>query len=71
MDDKILSFYAKDMSTREIMATCKEMYDADVSAVIISGVTEGIIEQVTEWKYRSYGYQKMKVRSFGCVLTEL
>jgi hypothetical protein len=33
--------------------------------VRLSKVTEGVIEQVPEWKYRSYGYQKMKVPSFG------
>ena len=32
MDDKILSLYAKGMTTREIVATFKEMYDADVRA---------------------------------------
>ena len=32
MDDKILSLYAKGMTTREIVATFKEMYGADVSA---------------------------------------
>jgi putative transposase len=32
MDEKILSLYAKGMTTREIVATFKEMYGADVSA---------------------------------------
>ena len=32
MDDKILSLYAKGMTTCEIVATFKEMYDADISA---------------------------------------
>ena len=31
MDDQILSLYAKGMSTRDICATFKELYDADVS----------------------------------------
>ena len=31
-DDRILSLYARGMSTRDIVATFKEMYDADVSA---------------------------------------
>ncbi|WP_024914525.1 IS256 family transposase, partial [Chania multitudinisentens] len=31
MDSQILSLYAKGMTTREIVATFKEMYDADVS----------------------------------------
>ena len=52
MDDKVLSLYAKGMSTREIVATFKEMYDADVSAAIISKVTEAVIEKVTEWQAR-------------------
>jgi len=53
MDNKTLSLYAKGMATREIVATFKKMYDADVSAAIISKVTKAIIEQVTEWQSRS------------------
>lgn len=52
MDDKILSLYAKGMSTREIADTFKEMYDADVSASLISRVTDSVIEQVIEWQSR-------------------
>ena len=52
MDDKILSLYAKGMTTREIVATFKEMYDADVSATLISKVTDAVIEQVVEWQTR-------------------
>ncbi len=52
MDDKILSLYAKGMTTREIVATFKEMYDADVSASLISKVTDAVLEQVIEWQSR-------------------
>ena len=52
MDDKILSLYAKGMTTREIVATFKEMYDADVSPALISKVTDAVLEQVTEWQAR-------------------
>ena len=52
MDDKILCLYAKGMTTREIVATFKEMYDADVSAPLISKVTDAVIEQVVEWQSR-------------------
>ena len=52
MDDKILSLYAKGMTTREIVATFKEMYGADVSASLISKVTDAVIEQVIEWQSR-------------------
>jgi len=52
MDDKILNLYAKGMTTREIVATFKEMYGADVSATLISKVTDAVIEQVIEWQSR-------------------
>lgn len=52
MDDKILSLYAKGATTREIVATFKEMYDVDVSATLISRVTDAVIEQVIEWQSR-------------------
>ena len=38
MDSQILSLYAKGMTTREIVSTFKELYDADVSASLISKV---------------------------------
>ena len=52
MDDKIHCLYAKGMTTREIVATFKEMYDADVSATLISKVTDAVMEQVVEWQSR-------------------
>jgi transposase-like protein len=52
MDDKILFLYAQGMSTREIVTTFKEMYGADVSAALISKVTDAVIEQVIEWQSR-------------------
>lgn len=52
MDDKILSLYAKGMTTREIVATFKEMYGADVSATLVSNVTDAVIDRVTEWQSR-------------------
>jgi putative transposase len=52
MDDQILFLYAKGMTNREIVATFKDMYDADVSATLISKVTDAVIEQVVEWQNR-------------------
>lgn len=49
MDNKILSLYAKGMTTQEIVATFKEMYDADVSLTLISKVTDAVTERVIEW----------------------
>ncbi|ATO33021.1 hypothetical protein DZA65_02076 [Dickeya dianthicola] len=52
MDSQILSLYAKGMTTREIVATFREMYDADVSPTLISKVTDAVKEPVTEWQNR-------------------
>ncbi|WP_330178118.1 IS256 family transposase [Candidatus Vondammii sp. HM_W22] len=52
MDNKIIFLYAQGMTTREIVTTVKEMYGADVSATLISKVTDAVIEQVIEWPSR-------------------
>ncbi|WP_340543206.1 IS256 family transposase, partial [Escherichia coli] len=52
MDNQILSLYAKGMTTREIAAAFKELYDADVSPTLISKVTDAVMEQVVEWQNR-------------------
>lgn len=52
-DAQILSLYAKGMSTRDIVATFKEMYDADVSASLISKVTDAVMDEVQEWQSRA------------------
>ncbi len=51
-DNQILSLYAKGMSTRDIVSTFKEMYDADISATLVSNVTQAVITQATEWRNR-------------------
>src|ERR1019366_7105468 len=43
-DDKIISMYSRGMTTREIEGHLKEMYGMDVSATLISGVTEAVME---------------------------
>lgn len=52
MDDQILTLYAKGLSTREIVATFKEMYDADVSPTLVSRVTERVLEEIIQWQSR-------------------
>jgi putative transposase len=51
-DSQILCLYAKGMTTREIVQTFKEMYDADVSATLISKVTDAVVDQVVAWQAR-------------------
>jgi len=52
MDDKILFLYAQGMSTREIVATFQDMYGAEISASLVSKVTDAVIDQVVEWQNR-------------------
>jgi len=52
MDDQILALYAKGMSTRDITATFKELYQADVSPTVISKVTDAVMGRVIEWQAR-------------------
>jgi len=52
MDDQILSLYAKGMSTRDIVAAFDEMYGAEISAGLVSQVTNAVMEQVVEWQSR-------------------
>ena len=52
IDSKILSFYAKGMSTREVVDTLEELYDTQISPTLVSRVTNGVLEQVTEWQSR-------------------
>ena len=52
MDKQILTLYAKGMSTRDITATFQEMYGAEISAGLVSQVTNSVMEQVVEWQSR-------------------
>lgn len=47
MDGKIHCLYAKGMTTREIVATFKGMYDADVSPTLVSKVTD-LVESIRQ-----------------------
>jgi putative transposase len=51
-DDKILSMYARGMTTREIQGHLEEMYQVEVSPSLISEVTEGVMEQARAWQNR-------------------
>jgi len=50
MSDKISFLYAQGMTTREVSSTLKELYGTDVSATLVSRVTDAVIDQVVEWQ---------------------
>lgn len=51
-DDKIISMYARGMSTREIEGHLEEIYGIEVSPTLISNVTEAVLEEVKVWQSR-------------------
>jgi putative transposase len=51
-DDKIISMYAKGMTTRDIQSHVQELYGVDMSPSMISNITEKVIEVATDWQAR-------------------
>ncbi len=51
-DDKIISLYSRGMTTRDIQAQLKDLYGVEVSATLISNVTNEVIEEVKAWQSR-------------------
>ena len=51
-DEKIISLYARGMTEREILGHLQEMYGVEVSAALISDITDGVIEQAKAWQNR-------------------
>lgn len=51
-DDKILSLYARGMTTRQIQQHLEEIYRVEVSPSLISTVTDAVIDEVRAWQSR-------------------
>jgi len=51
-DDKIVSMYARGMSTREIVGHLRELYGIDVSPDLISAVTDAVLDEIAAWQGR-------------------
>jgi transposase-like protein len=52
-DEKIITLYARGMTTRDIQEQLKDLYGVDVSATLISNVTNEVIDEVKLWQSRS------------------
>ena len=51
-DEKILSMYARGMTTRDIQGHLQQMYGVEVSPALISQVTDAVMEEVRTWQNR-------------------
>jgi putative transposase len=51
-DDKIISLYARGLTTRDIQGHLKEIYGVEVSPSLISTVTDAVSDEVKIWQNR-------------------
>lgn len=52
IEEKVISLYARGMSTRDIHDQVKEIYGIELSAEMVSKITDSIIPQIREWQNR-------------------
>src|SRR5919206_387716 len=51
-DAKVLSLYARGLSTREIQGHLEELYGTEVSPTLISTITDAVLDEVRTWQSR-------------------
>lgn len=75
-DDHVISMYARGMSVREIQGHLLELYGTEVSPMLISTITDEVIEEVTQWQQRPletmypivyFDALRLKIRDEGTV----
>lgn len=52
VEDKVLAMYAKGMSQRDIADTIEQIYGFEISAEMISNITDKVIDTAHEWQNR-------------------
>ena len=52
IEEKVISLYARGMSTRDIHDQLQELYGIELSAEMVSKITDKILPQVKEWQSR-------------------
>lgn len=52
LDEKIISLYSRGMTTRDIKDQLLDLYGTEISATLISNVTNEVIEEVKAWQSR-------------------
>lgn len=51
-DEKVLALYARGLSTRDIQGHLEELYGVEVSPMLISNVTDAVLDEVKAWQSR-------------------
>lgn len=52
IEEKVISLYGRGMSTRDIHEQIKDIYGIEISAEMVSKMTDGIIPDIKEWQNR-------------------
>jgi len=52
LEEKVIALYARGCSTRDIQAHLQDLYGVEISATLISQVTDVVIEEVRQWQAR-------------------
>ena len=52
LEEKIISMYAKGMTTRDIQAHIKDLYNYEISPETVSSITDKVLEKAREWQSR-------------------
>ena len=52
IEDKIISLYGRGLTTREINEQIQDLYGIEVSATMVSNITDQIIPEIKEWQER-------------------
>ncbi|MBV6444084.1 MAG: IS256 family transposase ISDku1 [Ignavibacteriaceae bacterium] len=79
IEEKIIAMYAKGMTVRDIQTYIQEIYGLEISAALISSITDRIVEVAKEWQTRPlseawifvyFDAIHFKVREEGRVVTK-
>lgn len=52
IDDKIISMYAKGLTTRQISEQIEDIYGFEVSEGMVSNITDRLLPEIEEWQQR-------------------
>ena len=53
LEEKIISMYAKGMTTRDIQAHIKDLYNYEISPDTVSAITDKVVDRAREWQSRT------------------
>ncbi|HPA54503.1 MAG TPA: IS256 family transposase [Bacillota bacterium] len=79
IEEKVISLYARGLSTRDIHDQIKDLYGVEISAEMVSKITEHIVPEIKEWQNRPleriYPFIFMdaihyKIRDDSCVVNK-